>query len=524
MAQGASGRAGPGWLKEAVFYQVYPQSFKDSDGDGIGDLPGLTEKLGYIEELGANALWINPCFESAFHDAGYDVSDFMRIAPRYGNNEDMRALLREAHGRGMRVLLDLVAGHTSVEHDWFRRSMRGEPGYAGRYIWADDVWERFEGVGGVLGSINGFCERGSCATNFYSTQPALNYGFAKPTKPWQSAVDSPEATASREALKDVMRFWLEMGCDGFRVDMAHSIVKADRGKRETIRFWRGIRAFLDREFPEAAIISEWGDTRQALRAGFHMDFLLHFGAGRYNDLFREKPFFCKAGGGDASRFAEGYAAMSAGGKGLICIPSSNHDMPRIARLLDTEDLKLAFAFLLSMPGAPFIYYGDEIGMRFLEGLPSVEGGFERTGSRSPMQWDGSLNAGFSSGRPQDLYIPIDADPARPTVKAQMDDPGSLWREVQKLIAVRRRHEALQNDSPIEFLYARPGECPLVYRRGSGAGAITVALNPSGRPVSFEAGGLGAEGARVICFTGRSPAFEGGAVTLPPCSGAFLSRR
>jgi maltose alpha-D-glucosyltransferase/alpha-amylase len=511
----------PDWLKNAVFYEIYPQSFKDTNGDGIGDIDGIIEKLGYIHELGCNALWINPCFESPFHDAGYDVSDYRKVAPRYGTNENLRRLFAEAHSLGIRVLLDLVPGHTAIDHEWFRRSSAGDPEFAGRYIWADNVWERFEGISGILGNLNGFSERGSCATNFYSTQPALNYGFAEVSKPWQSRVDSPEALATRDALKDVMRFWLQMGCDGFRVDMAHSLIKADAEQRETIRFWQYFRAFLDGEFPDAAIVSEWGDPQRSLAAGFHMDFLLHFGPTRYNDLFREKPFFSKTGGGDIYPFIKQYSEMLADiGDGLICIPSSNHDMARISRYLDEEDLKVAFAFLLSVPGAPFIYYGDEIGMRYQEGIPSVEGGFERTGSRSPMQWDETLNAGFSSARPEDLYIPLDPEPGRPDVKRQMADPASLRSEVRRLIELRTRHEALQNTAPVEFLPLRPGEDgTLIYRRGKGEGAITVALNPSGNSRALALHGLNSD--KLLHYVGSHPEFGAGTVTLPPSSGAFF---
>ncbi|MDR1604126.1 MAG: DUF3459 domain-containing protein [Gracilibacteraceae bacterium] len=510
----------PQWLETAVFYQIYPQSFRDANGDGIGDLPGLTAQLDYVRELGANALWLNPCFESPFHDAGYDVSNFCKIAPRYGNNEDMRRLFTEAHKRGIHVLLDLVAGHTSVEHPWFRRSMRGEPGYAGRYIWADDVWERFEGIDGILGSINGFCQRGSCATNFYSTQPALNYGFARITQPWQTGPDSEDAAGTGEALREIMRFWLRLGCDGFRVDMAHSLVKADADKKETIRFWQKIRAFLEAEFPEAVLISEWGDPPRALAAGFHMDFLLHFGPTRYNDLFRENPYFSRRGAGDLSAFIRHYEKIRPpGGAGLVCIPSGNHDMPRLARHLDADELKIAFAFLLSMPGAPFIYYGDEIGMRYLEGLPSVEGGFERTGSRSPMQWDATLHAGFSSAAAEDLYIPLDPDPGRPTVAAQKADPDSLWQEVRHLLALRARHPALQNCAPVEFL-PLPSAYPLVYRRGAGEEQILVALNPSGREAECALAGLG-PAQPLLHSIGGAPVLGQNCLTMPPGSAAFI---
>ena len=135
------------WLRDAVFYEIYPQSFRDSNGDGIGDLPGITEKLPYVKSLGCNALWINPCFDSPFKDAGYDVRDYKKIAPRYGTNEDMAQLCRRAHALGIRVLLDLVPGHTSEEHEWFRKSGEAEPNeYSGRYIWTDHAFAGGDGM------------------------------------------------------------------------------------------------------------------------------------------------------------------------------------------------------------------------------------------------------------------------------------------------------------------------------------------------------------------------------------------
>ena len=162
-------------------------------------------------------------------------------------------------------------------------------------------------------------------------------------------------------------------------------------------------AFLDKEFPEAAMVSEWGEPEKSLRGGFHMDFLLHFGPSHYNDLFRcEEPYFSDRGVGDASAFVEKYleSRERAGKDGLICIPSGNHDMTRLAKHVKGDEKKLAFAFLLTMPGAPFIYYGDEIGMRYVEGLTSVEGGYERTGARSPMQWDNGCLL-YTSPSPRD---------------------------------------------------------------------------------------------------------------------------
>ncbi|MBE6110718.1 MAG: glycosylase, partial [Erysipelotrichaceae bacterium] len=215
----------PEWLKDTIFYEIYPQSFKDTNGDGIGDLNGIIEKLDYVKSLGANALWINPCFDSPFKDAGYDVRDYKKVAPRYGTNEDLVRLFETAHAKGIRVLLDLVPGHTSDTHEWFIQSSKYEENeYSGRYVWTTNA---FEGIAGHP-YISGMTERyGAYMLNFFASQPALNYGWLNRTEKWMSAVDSPEARATIEALKDIMRFWLDAGCDGFRVDMADSLVKND---------------------------------------------------------------------------------------------------------------------------------------------------------------------------------------------------------------------------------------------------------------------------------------------------------
>lgn len=456
----------PEWLKNAVFYEIYPQSFNDTNADGIGDFQGIIEKLDYIALLGCNAIWMNPCFDSPFGDAGYDVADYFKAAPRYGTNEDLKRLFQEVHKRGMHILLDLVPGHTSTEHKWFKESLKAEKNeFSDRYVWTDSIWEEPEG----MGCIRGISDRdGSCAVNFFSHQPALNYGFYKPdpNKKWQQPMDAPGPQATLQAMKDVMAFWLELGCDGFRVDMAGSLVKHDENQKGTIELWKDVRKFLDQNFPKAAMISEWGEPDKSIEGGFHMDFLLHFGPSHYNDLFRcENPYFSAEGKGSAYEFLKKYKENyeKSDKKGLICIPSGNHDMDRLARKLSVPEMKVAFAFLLTMPGAPFIYYGDEIGMRYVENLVSVEGGYGRTGSRSPMQWDNSKNAGFSSAPKEKLYIPQDQSADRPTVEAQMKDENSLWKEVQKLIKVRQENVALQNMAEIEFL-TDGSSYPFVYER------------------------------------------------------------
>ena len=301
-------------------------------------------------------------------------------------------------------------------------------------------------------------------------------------------MDAEGPKATLEAMKDVMRFWLGMGCDGFRVDMAGSLVKNDEDGKGTIKLWQNVREFLDKEFPEAAMISEWGEPDKSLQGGFHMDFLLHFGPSHYNDLFRcEEPFFSERGKGDVSEFVAKYKENyeKSVRKGLICIPSGNHDMDRLARTIKGDNLKIAFAFLLSMPGVPFIYYGDEIGMRYVEGLTSVEGGYNRTGSRSPMQWDSTTNAGFSAAPKEELYIKQDESVDRPTAEAEMADEKSLWHEINRLIGIRQAHSSLMSKGEIEFVYAEKNEYPLAYVRSAEDEKTLVVINPADREVSFD---------------------------------------
>lgn len=512
------------WLKNAVFYEIYPQTFADSNGDGIGDLPGIADRLDYVRELGCNALWLNPCYESPFLDAGYDIADHKQVAARYGTNADLRRLIDEAHRRGLHVLLDLVITHTSWLHPWFLASKRQEKNeFSGRYVWTDSAGKGLENVGSLNGFLRGLSDRDGCVgVNYYAHQPSLNYGFYEIDDPsWQQPMDSPDALATREAAKDIMRFWLKQGCDGFRVDMAGTPVKNDPRQEGTIELYHDFRRFLDEEFPQAAMISEWGQPDRSLKAGFHMDFMLQFGESHYEDLFHApKPFFSRQGQGDARPFVDRYEECyeATNRTGLICIPSGNHDTPRLSRYLDAAEAKLVFAFLMSMPGAPFIYYGDEIGMKYLGDIPSVEGGYERTGSRTPMQWDDGLNAGFSAAKPEALYTPLDPDPRRPTVQSQKADPGSLYNEVKKLIALRQAHPALQSEGQVEFVHCRAKSYPLAYRRTAGRESILVALNPSGREAAFPYGQPLGE---TLYQNGGALKQEGGRIVVPPASAAFV---
>ncbi len=453
----------PAWLKEAIFYEIYPQSFYDSNGDGIGDLPGIVEKLDYIKDLGFNALWINPCFDSPFMDAGYDVKDYYKIAPRYGTNDDARVLFEEAHKRGIRVLLDLVPGHTSDKHKWFRASRR--PDRNGNYV-----------------------------VNFFSSQPALNYGFERQDYPWQLPPDHPACVATLEEMKNVMRFWLDMGCDGFRVDMAYSLVKNDDNRTGIKRLWQNVRAMLDQEYPDAAILSEWSYAKDAIDAGFHLDFYIHFRSKGYNALFQTdsydyvdrgeevKCFFNREGGGNIRAFTDEFMENLAyiSGRGHMCMPTGNHDMIRYSHRRTQEEMKVASAFIMLMPSIPFVYYGDEIGLPYMEGLTSKEGGFFRTGSRTPMQWNGGKNRGFSQANGA-LYLPVDPSPKSPDVESRQADADSLLNTVRKFAHLRAAEEELQAVDNLDLVYAEEGEYPFVFRRGK----FLVAVNPRSEGASAQ---------------------------------------
>lgn len=508
----------PQWLKDAVFYEIYPQSFQDTNGDGIGDFQGITGKLDYIRDLGCNALWINPCFDSPFKDAGYDVRDYKKAAPRYGTNEDLYHLFEEAHKRGIRVLLDLVPGHTSEEHEWFTMSQKAETNeYSNRYIWTNHC---FEGAKGFP-YIGGESERsGVYVLNFFKCQPALNYGFLDPKEPWQLPTDHPDCTATTEAMKDVMRFWLDRGCDGFRVDMAASLVKNDdEEKTGTCAIWRDVREMLDCDYPEAAMVSEWGNPRLALKAGFHMDFFLNGRGNGYSTLMRDyesqedHSFFKKDSHGDITRFLDDYLPKYEASKedGYFCLLTCNHDTLRPRYNLDETELKLAFAFIFTMPGVPYLYYGDEIGMRYLE-LATKEGGYFRTGSRTPMQWNSGKNAGFSDADKDSLYLPVDEASDAPTVENQESNPDSLLHTVKALLALRHDQADLQADAEFEPLYAKKGAMPFVYRRG----ALTIAVNPSGETVTVPS-----DGQKSAIYSIGSGRWENGQIVLEPQSFVVL---
>lgn len=486
------------WLRDAVVYEIYPQSFADSDGDGIGDLPGVIAHLEHLQWLGVDTIWFNPCFASPFRDAGYDVADYQLIAPRYGTNADMEALVAAARERGIRVLLDLVVGHTSDEHPWFAAELAADgPSPEGdRYVWREDAPERGwdAETPGIPAWVPSPGPRpGWYLKNFYDSQPALNFGWVDPAEPWQDAVDAPGPRRNRQALVDIMDFWLSRGVAGFRVDMAFSLVKdydADRGHVASTEVWREVRSWLDEAHPEAVLIPEGMEPLAGERLAYDADFALvihamhasllnNGGAGTLPWYPATDCWFDADGGGAPELFLREWDAHQAERPGRpMLLASSDHDFSRLVCGPRTAaELGAVFAFLLTWGTVPSIYYGDEIGMRYLPGLPDVEGSvchptYNRAGARTPMQWAPGPGAGFSTAEPERFYLPVDDAPDRPDVQTQRADETSLLHTVRRLLALRREVPALRVGPSTEVLHR---EVPLVYRRGA---THLVVVNPT----------------------------------------------
>lgn len=544
---------GPDWLPHAVIYQIYPSSFMDTDDDGIGDINGIIERLDYVQRLGANTIWLCPVFCSAWQDGGYDVTDFYRIDPRFGNNDDMQRLINETHQRGMRLCLDLVAGHTSDQHPWFKASGQMERNaYTDYYMWTDTIppneyatLERrhrtHDPAIATWGSY-GMCDAPRAKyyrKDYFEFQPALNYGYANPDPddPLQQPIDAPGPRAVRQELRNIISYWLDKGVDGFRVDMASSLIKNDKDYRENIKLWQDIRRWMDERYPRCILIAEWSQPEQSLEAGFHVDFMIHFGLRGYDALFFPKGapdcgpydycYFDASGMGDSRPFIENFnkAYLATRDKGYISIPTSNHDIirPNYGTRNTTEQLKVVMLFHLTMPGVPCIYYGDEIGMKYQHDLPDKEGSGHRAGSRTPMQWTEGWNAGYSMCDPRALYLPIDYDGGAITVDAQERDKNSLLHFTRNLLKLRRDNPALGNDGTWQMLSEPSSPYPMVYQREKDGQRFVVVINPSGKKASAEISSCGIEGKAVIrcgdviCHRGKS----GDRFTAHPFSAAVF---
>lgn len=540
---------GPEWLADAAIYQIYPSSFMDTNDDGIGDLEGIISKLDYVQRLGVNTIWLCPVFASAWQDGGYDVTDFYRIDPRFGTNDDMKRLVTEAHFRGLRVCLDLVAGHTSDQHPWFKASGEKKPNrYSDYYMWTDTIPEAEQvtlerrhrthdpaiatwGSYGLADAPRAKYYR----KNYFEFQPALNYGFANPDPkdPMQQPIDAPGPRLVRQELRKIMTFWMDMGVDGFRVDMASSLIKNDPDKRENIKLWQQMRRWMEKHYPQCILIAEWSNPEESLQAGFHVDFMIHFGLRGYDALFFPKGapdcgpydycYFDASGQGESKPFLDNFSKAYAATResGYISIPTGNHDIirPNYGTRNTMEQLKVRMLFHLTMPGVPCIYYGDEIGMKYKTGLASKEGSGHRAGSRTPMQWSSGWNAGFSTSDPRMLYLPVDTENGTLCVEEQHLDKNSLLNFTRSLLKLRHNTPALNNDGDWQLLSDPAAPYPMVYLREKDGQRLVVAINPSGKKAAANIPAQGIAG-KELFGTGKGH-YSGGKqsdhVTMQPFS-------
>jgi alpha-glucosidase len=447
----------PTWWQTATIYQIYPRSFQDTNGDGVGDLRGITQRLRHLADLGIDAVWISPIFASPMADFGYDICDYTAVDPLFGRMEDFDRLLETAHGLGLKLLLDLVPNHTSDEHPWFKqsRSSRDNP-MRDWYIWRDPAPD-----GGPPN--NWLSEFGGSAWEYdqHTGQYYYHAFLAKqPDLNWRN-------TRVRHAMYDVMRFWLRKGVDGFRVDVIWHLLKDDQFRdnppnpdyhpsmpphRKVVPLYtadlpevhgviNSLRRVVD-EFPERLLIGEIYLPIEKLVTYYGRD--LEGTHLPFNFTLLETEWNARA----IARLIFDYeAALPKGGWPNWVL--GNHDRPRIAGRVGEAQARIAAMLLLTLRGTPTVYYGDEIGMPqvpippervqdpFEKNVPGI--GVGRDGARTPMQWDASDFAGFSTTEP---WLPLAADWHSDNVENQKNDATSMYNLYRRLIALRRNEKAL----------------------------------------------------------------------------------
>jgi alpha-amylase len=473
-------RPAEGWWREAVFYEVFVRSFQDSDGDGVGDLRGLIQRLDYLNDgdpatttdLGVDALWLMPVFASpSYH--GYDTTDYEAIEPDYGAPADFRDLVVEAHRRGLEVIVDLVLNHTSSQHPWFRAAARSaaDP-RRDWYVWSptDPGWTQPWNAGqGTWYPAGGAWYYGL----FWSGMPDLN---------WRNPAVAAEAAR-------LARLWLDRGVDGFRLDAVRYLLEDGAGQQAdrpaTHAALKAFAAAVRAHKPGATLVGEaWADTLTT--ADYYGDTAAVPGGDELPLLF-DFPLATQLVAGVASGSADGIDftlrdVLATYPPGATDAPFlTNHDQVRVATALggDPDKLKLAATVLLTLPGAPFLYYGEELGLR------NRDDGNDES-KRTPMPWDGSAGRGFTSGAP---WYPFSPGPPDGNVAAQAGDPASILSRYRQLIRVRQGSAALRrgalgpltSGSPalLAFTRATPGETVLVVHNLSGASATAAALSAPG---------------------------------------------
>jgi maltose alpha-D-glucosyltransferase / alpha-amylase len=515
------------WYKDAVFYELHVKAFQDGNGDGVGDFRGLAERLDYIQDLGVDCLWLLPFYPSPLRDDGYDIADFYGVAPGYGTMADFEAFLREAHRRGIRVVADLVVNHTSDQHPWFQDARRDPPSdKRDWYVWsANDSRYRDARIIFVDTETSNWTwdpvARAYYWHRFFSHQPDLNY-------------DNPEV---RQAMLDVMRFWLDKGLDGFRCDAVPYLFERDgtscENLPETHAFLKQLRAEVDARYRQRVLLAEanqWpDDVRPYFGNGdeFHMAF--HF------PLMPR--MFMAVHSADRRPITDMYLHTPAIPETCQwCLFLRNHDeltlemctgperdymyyayaqdplmklnvgiRRRLAPLVgnDRGKLQLLHALLFSLPGTPVIYYGDEIGMG-----DNIHLG-DRNGVRTPMQWSGDRNAGFSTADATILYGPVITDPVyghqAVSVEAQLRAPASLLSWMRRIIAVRKTTRVFGRGT-LRFLEPANTRVLAYLREWSGETILVVAnLAGSAEPVELD----------LRAYRGAVPAEMFGGARFPP---------
>lgn len=486
------------WWRDGVIYQIYPRSFYDSNGDGIGDLPGITARLDYLADLGVDGLWISPIYPSPDVDFGYDVSNYKDIDPKFGSMRDFEDLVAAARQRGMRIILDLVLAHTSDQHPWFveaRQSRENER--RDWYIWRDpkpgggrpNNWESiFGGPAWEFDPLTGQYYYHM----FYKQQPDLN---------WRNP-------AVRAEMMDVFRFWADKGVSGFRLDVFNNYLKDaqfrdnpprfglrgfdrqhhiyDTNQPEMIGVVQQIRRLVD-AYPESYVVGETF-MNQEWAADYVGEDKLH---AAFNFEMLGSPFSARKYFRAIQRWESGLAETAWPNYVL-----NNHDNPRTATRFGRgerdERLKVAAAMLLTLRGTPFIYYGEEIGMRDIRITrkmiqdpigkrywPFHKG---RDGCRAPMQWSSGPQAGFTGGTP---WLPVHPDYLWRNVERQLADPDSLLNFYKRLLRLRRQTPALQRGM-FQALTFDPRSL-LAYQRQTSDQTVLVALNFSRRPLRLYLG-------------------------------------
>ena len=525
MSINSAGPASTPWWESGVIYQIYPRSFQDSDGDGVGDLAGIELRMDYFVDLGVDAIWLSPIFPSPMADFGYDVSDYTGVDPLFGSLEDFDRLLAAAHRRGLKLLLDLVPNHSSDQHPWFieSRSSRDAP-KRDWYIWRDPTPD-----GGPpnnwISDFGGSSWEWDEATGQYYLHAFLK---EQPDLNWRN----PEV---RSAMLDVMRFWFDRGVDGFRIDVLWHMVKAEGlpdnppnphyrpGMGEMNRVMQlnstdqpevhGIAAemrSLADQYGERLLVGEiYLPVERLVRyygveaPGVHLPF---------NFQLIDLPWDAAAIG-DAIRNYE--KALPQGGWPNWVL--GNHDRPRIASKIGEAQARIAAMLLLTLRGTPTIYYGDEIGMADVP-IPPEEVkdprelrepgiGLGRDPVRTPMAWDGSPHAGFSTGKP---WLPLHVDWPMHNVESESTKPASMLSLYRALLQLRRAEPALSTGS-IELVDA--GRDVLAYYRSHGDTRLFIALNFRSEPRT-----IGVPAGEPILSTIDLGAFEG---TLRANEGVIL---